>query len=126
MTSRDGTPRDRKWTGDFGERVAAAWLRRQGAKVLYRNFRAPHGGEVDIVARCGKLLLFVEVKTRREGSKIRGFDAVNAEKQALIERGAREWLKLLGRTDVPWRFDVIEVYVEEGKPPRVHRVENAF
>jgi len=51
---------------------------------------------------------------------------VDAGKRALIERGANEWLRLLGTREIPWRFDVIEVYVEAGKPPRVHRVENAF
>jgi putative endonuclease len=126
LTHRDGTAWDRKQIGNFGERIAVAWLRSRGCKVLYRNFRAPHGGEVDIVAREGKQLLFVEVKTRREGAKIRGYDAVNASKQALIERGANDWLKLLGTREIPWRFDVVEVYVGEGKRPRVHRVENAF
>ncbi|MGC4016496.1 MAG: YraN family protein [Luteolibacter sp.] len=126
MTARDGTPLDRKAIGDFGEKVAAAWLRAEGFKVLFRNYRAPRGGEVDIVARQGELLLFVEVKTRRSGAKIRGYDAVNADKQALIERGARHWLKLLKRTDIPWRFDVIEVTVEDGRKPTVHRIENAF
>ena len=126
LVRRDGSPWDRKELGDFGERVAADWLRANGCKILYRNFRAPHGGEVDIVARRGSLLLFVEVKTRREGAKIRGLDAVDAGKRALIERGANEWLRLLGTREIPWRCDVIEVYVEAGKPPRVHRVENAF
>lgn len=126
MAKRDGTPLDRKEIGDYGEKVAAAWLRADGAKILYRNFRAPQGGEVDIVARKDDLLLFVEVKTRREGAKIRGLDAVNASKQGLIERGANEWLRLLGTREIPWRFDVVEVYVEDGKRPRVHRVENAF
>ena len=69
---RDGSPLSLKETGDFGEKVAAAWLRTQGFMVLYRNFRSPHGGEVEIVARHGSLLLFVEVKTRRAGAKIRG------------------------------------------------------
>jgi putative endonuclease len=81
---------------------------------------------VDIVARSGKLLLFVEVKTRREGSKIRPLDAVNREKQALIERGANAWLKRLGTRDLPWRFDVIEVYVQEGSRPRVNHIKDAF
>jgi putative endonuclease len=126
LVKRDGSPLSLKETGDFGEKVATAWLRANGCKILYRNFRAPHGGEVDIVARKGSLLLFVEVKTRRVGAKIRGFDAVNAGKRALIERGANEWLRLLGTREIPWRFDVIEVSVEDGQPPRVHRIENAF
>jgi putative endonuclease len=112
--------------GDYGERVAAAWLRSQGCKILARNFRGPRRGEVDIIARDGKLLLFVEVKTRRKGAKIRGYDAVNRDKQALIERGANAWLKKLGTRDLPWRFDIIEVSVDNGQKPEVHRVQDAF
>ena len=106
--------------------MAADWLRSQGCKVLARNFKGPRRGEVDIVARDGKLLLFIEVKTRREGTRIRPLDAVDKPKQALIERGANAWLKRLGTRDLPWRFDVIEVYVEDGKKPRVNRVRDAF
>jgi putative endonuclease len=112
--------------GRRGEKIAKAWLRSQGAKILYRNFKAPRGGEVDIVAREGKLLVFAEVKTRRAGGLGRPLDAVDLQKQRLIERGANEWLRLLGTREVPWRFDVIEVILTEGEKPRVHRVENAF
>lgn len=110
----------------MGERIARAWLRANGAKVLYTNFRAPRGGEVDIVAREGRLLLFTEVKTRRAGSPGRPLDAVDREKEKLIERGANEWLRLLGTREIPWRFDVIEVILADREKPRVHRVENAF
>ena len=126
LTAADGQAHDRIWVGNYGERVAAAWLRSQGCKILARNFRGPRKGEVDIVARDHKLLLFVEVKTRREGSKIRGLDAVGKDKQLLIERGANAWLKRLGTRDLPWRFDVIEVHVEDGKKPRVNHVKDAF
>lgn len=94
--------------------------------MLATNFRGPHKGEVDIVAREGKLLLFVEVKTRKAGSKIRGLDAVGRDKQRLIERGANAWLKRLGTRNLPWRFDVIEVSVEDGKKPIVNRIRDAF
>lgn len=126
LTGPDGQARDRIWLGNYGEQVAADWLRGQGCKILARNFRGPRKGEVDIVARDHQLLLFVEVKTRREGSKIRGLDAVGKDKQLLIERGANAWLKRLGTREVPWRFDVIEVSVEDGKKPRIHRVKDAF
>lgn len=81
---------------------------------------------MDIIARDRKLLLFVEVKTRQEGSRIRGLDAVGKDKQALIERGANSWLKLLGTRDLPWRFDVIEVSVKDGEKPRINHVKDAF
>lgn len=126
MTGPDGEFRDRIWLGNFGERVATDWLRAHGCRILAKNFRGPRRGEVDIIARDGKLLLFVEVKTRREGGKIRPLDAVNREKQALIERGANAWLKQLGHRNLPWRFDVIEVYVKEGVKPRVNQVKDAF
>lgn len=126
MTSAEGQPRGRIWTGNYGEQVATDWLRSQRCRILARNFRGPRRGEVDIIARDGKLLLFVEVKTRRKDAKIRGFDAVGKDKQALIERGANAWLKQLGTRDLPWRFDVIEITVEEGKRPEVNHIKDAF
>ncbi|WP_193214579.1 YraN family protein [Luteolibacter marinus] len=126
LARSDGSAVSSAEIGELGERIARAWLRSQGGKVLYRNFKAPRGGEVDIVAREGRQLLFTEVKTRRAGAKGRPLDAVDREKQRLIERGANEWLRLLGTREIPWRFDVIEVILTEGEKPRVHRVENAF
>jgi putative endonuclease len=126
LTAPDGTPRNRKWIGDYGEKAAADFLRAHGCRILARNFKGRRGGEVDIVARDGKLLLFVEVKTRHISAKIRPLDAVDKSKQALIERGANAWLKLLGTRDLPWRFDVIEVWVEEGEKPRINHVRDAF
>ena len=112
--------------GSLGERIARDWLRARGVKVLYQNFRAPGGGEVDIVAREGGLLLFTEVKTRTRTDFGRPLDAVDEKKRALIRRGANEWLKQLRTREIPWRFDVIEVVLQEGEKPKVHRVENAF
>ncbi|MCB1131703.1 MAG: YraN family protein, partial [Verrucomicrobiae bacterium] len=89
-------------------------------------FRGRRKGEVDTVARDGTLLLFVEVKTRREGAKIRPFDAVDKTKRELIERGANDWLRRLRRRDLPWRFDVIEIYLEDGEKPRVNHIRDAF
>ena len=126
MTTADGGKLRSAALGALGERIAKSWLRANGAKILYLNFKAPGGGEVDIVARQGNLLLFTEVKTRREGGKSRPLDAVDREKHRLIERGANEWLRLLGTREIPWRFDVIEVILTDGEKPYVHRVENVF
>jgi putative endonuclease len=126
LTDSQGEPRDRAWIGQYGENVGTAWLRSQGCRILARNFKAPRGGEVDIVAGQGKLLLFVEVKTRHKDTKIRPLDAVDKPKRALIERGANAWLKRLGNRNVPWRFDVIEVLVADGEKPKVNHVRDAF
>ncbi len=126
MTARDGSPLDRAWIGRYGEKTAAHFLRARGCKILARNFKGPHGGEVDIVARDGRLLLFVEVKTRRGNPRIRPLDAVDKSKQQLIERGANAWLKRLGTRKLPWRFDVVEVWLDDGEKPRVNHVRDAF
>ncbi|MCH7225378.1 YraN family protein [Haloferula sp. A504] len=126
MTTPDGARLDSAAIGELGERIARDWLRARGVKVLYQNFRAPGGGEVDLVAREGRVLLFTEVKTRTRTDFGRPLDAVGEKKQALIRRGANEWLKQLRTREIPWRFDVIEVILLEGEKPKVHRVENAF
>ena len=112
--------------GELGERIAVDYLKTQGRRVLYRNFRAPKGGEVDIVARDGKVLSFVEVKTRTSEQFGRPLDAVDKEKERLIERGANEWLRLLGTREIPWRFDVVEVILREEELPKVNVVRDAF
>lgn len=108
--------------------------------MLYRNFQAPKGGEVDLVLRGGSrldLLIFAEVKTRTRRDFGRPMRAVNAEKRALIVRGASEWLRLLGREfndgekqdvrrEISWRYDVVEVVLEDGELPDINLVENAF
>jgi putative endonuclease len=126
LTGPDGIARDRRWIGEYGERIAVDFLRANGHRILKRNFKGPRRGEVDIIARHERLLLFVEVKTRRSDTKIRPLDAVDKTKQQLIERGANAWLKLLKTRNLPWRFDVIEILLEEGEKPKVNHVKNAF
>lgn len=126
MTDADGIARDRRWIGEYGERVAVDFLRASGHRILKRNFKGPRRGEVDIIARKERLLLFIEVKTRRSDTKIRPLDAVDKTKQKLIERGANAWLKLLKTRQLPWRFDVIEILIEEGKLPKINHVKDAF
>lgn len=112
--------------GNLGEKMARQYLRRQGRKILYCNYRGPKGGELDIVARDGEVLTFIEVKTRRKRAESRPLDAVTLEKQHLIERGARAWLALLPDNEFLWRFDVVEVVLEEGKRPQICVVDDAF
>jgi len=126
LTGRDGKKLGHLEIGELGERIAVDFLKGEGRRVLYRNFRAPKGGEVDIVAREGKVLSFVEVKTRTSEAFGRPLDAVDREKERLIERGANEWLRLLGTREIPWRFDVVEVVLREGEVPKVNVVRDAF
>lgn len=112
--------------GDLGEAIACDYLRANGRKVLYQNYRGPKGGEVDIVARDKGVLSFVEVKTRTFRGYGRPLDAVDAAKQELIERGANSWLHLLGTRSIPWRFDVVEIILTDGEVPAIHLINNAF
>jgi len=112
--------------GKWGERAAARHLRASGYRVLYRNFRARGGGEVDLVCRDRResALVFVEVKTRRSERFGRPVEAVDEAKRRLITKGAMAWLRLLDNPDVPFRFDVVEVLAED--PVKIEIVRSAF
>ena len=111
--------------GRRGEKIAAKHLCRIGYKVLYRNYRAPKGGEVDLVCREGDTLVFVEVKTRSSAAFGAPAEAVTRDKQRLIARGALAWLKLLKNPDIPFRFDIVEVRTQ-GKKAEATVIRNAF
>jgi putative endonuclease len=110
--------------GRWGEERAARHLKRKGWKILRRNFRAPGGGEVDLVCRDRETLVFAEVKTRRSEEMGRPLDAVDGKKQRLIRQGALYWLRLLDMPDLTFRFDVIEVLATD--PVEVRVIESAF
>src|SRR5882672_12931997 len=85
--------------GARGEKLACAFLRRKGYRILYRNFRARHGGEVDIVCRDRDTLVFVEVKTRTREDFGRPVAAVDREKKKRVSRGGLNWLRMLDDPD---------------------------
>ena len=115
----------RGFIGRYGEKVAASWLRAHGYKILRRNFRLGSGGEVDIVSRQGDTLVFTEVKSSTSPASGAPSRMVNHAKRELIRRGARNWLLMLGR-EVPYRFDILELYLLPRQTPRVKLLENAF
>lgn len=106
--------------------MACRYLRAQGYKILYRNFKAPHGGEVDIVARRCEMLVFVEVKTRRSLAYGRPSAAVTRKKQRLLTRGAFAWLRMLRDPEVACRFDVVEVVLNRRGEAECTLIEDAF
>lgn len=116
-----------RWFGDRGEREAARYLRRKGVRVLLRGYRTTRG-EIDLIARDGNILVFVEVKTRRRGEPA---EAVTPEKQRRITLAALHFLKryglLEGPRPVPCRFDVVAVVWPEGRGrPAVEHLPDAF
>jgi putative endonuclease len=112
--------------GSLGEKLAGRFLRKNGYKILYRNFRGQSGGEIDIVCRDDDTLVFVEVKTRTREDFGRPVEAVGSQKQKQISRGALAWLRLLDNPDILFRFDVVEIIIAEGAKPRFELIRNAF
>lgn len=94
--------------GRWGEEEAERFLRRAGYKILARNFRTPVG-ELDIIARHGKLLVFVEVKTRRSAAFGSPQEAVGPVKQRQIVRAAQWYLGNGHGKGLQPRFDVVAV-----------------
>ena len=98
--------------GRRGEQLAADWLRRERRFVLVaRNWRNPRDQreELDLVARDGEVLVFVEVKTRGAAALVPGFYAVNARKKRVLRRAANAYLARLREKPRFVRLDVVEV-----------------
>jgi len=112
--------------GTRGENLACQFLKKNGYKILYRNFKGRTGGEIDVVCRDRDTLVFVEVKTRTREDFGRPLDAVNRKKRDRIARGGLAWLRLLDDPDILFRFDVIEVIIAEGEEPRLELLQNVF
>ncbi len=115
----------RRQLGDAGEDLAAAALKKQGYKILERNY-VTSLGEIDLIARQGKTLVFIEVKTRKNERFGAPQEAVNPAKQNKFRRLADYYLKQkrLGQ-EVLLRFDVVGIIMGEDGP-RVEIIQNAF
>ncbi len=108
----------------MGEDLACCELQRRGYAVLARRYRSRYG-EIDIVARDGATLVFVEVKTRRGVLFGGGAAAVTAWKQRRMVRMAEEFLMRHRLHDAPCRFDVVAIDCDGGDP-QIEVYANAF
>lgn len=119
---RPESPRDAM--GDRGENLAARFLRNKGYKIIVRNYRCELG-EIDIVAKDGRTLVFVEVKTRAYDDPSPE-DQVNAAKQHQITKAAKIYLSRYGLPQPPARFDVVAVVWPNGRDPIIRHTPHAF
>ena len=117
---------DSRGLGAFGEDQAVSYLRRRGYTILERNFRCRQG-EIDIIAKRRRYLVFAEVKLRKGTRFGEAREFVTAAKQERIRTAAALWLSR-NETELQPRFDVLEVYAPEGERGRVRveHIENAF
>lgn len=107
--------------GREGEAVAARYLRKKGYTVISSGYRSRFG-EIDLIARDGDTVVFVEVKLRRNDAFARAFEAVTERKMEKIRLTASQWMAE-NECTVSARFDVIEIYTDYGT---VNHIENAF
>ena len=94
--------------GTQGEQRAAAFLRKLGYRIVRKNYRC-RGGEIDIIARDGNTLVFVEVKTRVKGGYELPEASVTGRKKQRLRRAARHFMRAYHLGDCTFRFDVIGV-----------------
>ncbi len=110
---------ERRRLGFSGERKAAAWLKREGYKIVARNWRC-RAGEADIIAENDEVVAFVEVKTRTNDNYGEPCEAVDSRRQTRYKNIARYYF--YGREPQKTvRFDIVEV-----TPEGVNHIENAF
>lgn len=115
---------DPKAYGRESEAAAARFLKRRGYKIIERNFRNALG-EIDIIARQKGVLVFVEVKARRNTGYGSPKWAVTPAKQRKLSKVALAYLKSHGTTVTPSRFDVVTVQ-PAADGPRIEVITNAF
>ena len=101
--------------GKTGEDLACAELERRGYAIVARRWRQSRG-EIDIVARDGPTLVFVEVKAREGHAFGDAAEAVTRIKRRRIVRLATEYLARMQVADCPCRFDVVSIHYEAGSP----------
>jgi len=120
-----------KRIGNFGERVAENYLKNKGYQILGRNFvfripGNPQKGEIDIVAKKGDTISFVEVKTLRDALGFSPEEKVNFSKSRKLVKTAESWLM---KNKIPlnskWQIDVISIKIEQNKKVKIDHFENA-
>ncbi|MCF0138325.1 MAG: YraN family protein [Oscillospiraceae bacterium] len=113
--------------GSWGERKAAAYLRRRGYKIVDMNCKYRQG-EIDIVAENRSFIVFAEVKLRKNSEHGEAKEFVTVSKQRRVITAAEIWLQS-HETEKQPRFDVIELYAPDGESSRritINHIENAF
>ncbi len=111
--------------GRQGEDAAAALLVGLGLRVLERNLRLGRL-ELDLICEDGDTLVFVEVKTRAEGSLAAPADGLTPQKRARLLRAAQTYLSRRGLWHRPCRFDLVSVLFRAGAVERIEHVPDAF
>ena len=111
--------------GQQGEDLAARALKRAGYAILDRNVDLGRY-EIDIIAREGDTIAFVEVKTRRQDDIASPEENVTHTKRVHVARAARIYMSRMDDTETYYRFDVVSIVVPEKGKPRISIFRDAF
>lgn len=110
--------------GNQGEDLACEYLRKQGYKILERNYRI-RGGEIDIIAQDKEYLVFVEVKTRLSHDFGLPVEAITPWKIKYLLKTAQFYLLKIGWVDGPYRLDFLGVdFAEDKDEPQIELIKN--
>ena len=115
----------RKETGNLGEKLAREYLEKHGYAVIETNYRSP-AGEIDIIARQGDCLVFVEVRTKR--SKVFGSaeESITPLKKQHLIAGVAYYCQSLEKPPASYRIDFVDVELgSDNRPTRISIIENA-
>lgn len=116
--------RERLELGKFGESLALKTIRRLGYKKIVSNYRCPLG-EIDLIAKDGDTLVFIEIKTRKGRSIGYAKEAVNAKKRRQLSKVALAYMKSNKCYEAKARFDVVAVSLG-GVKQKIEVIKNAF
>jgi len=116
---------NKKEFGDKGEDIAVDFLKSNSYDIVERNYRFGHG-EIDIIAKRNNVLIFIEVKTRKNLEFGPPELAVTKGKQRQIRKIAQAYLIEKKIEDTDCRVDVIAILLKKNLPPEINHIENAF
>lgn len=116
--------RERLDLGELGEKLAQKKIKSLGYKCIEKNYRCPLG-EIDLIAKDGDCLVFIEIKTRKGRSIGYAKEAVDQRKKRHISKVALAYMKSNNCVDVKSRFDVIAINIKGGKE-EIEVISNAF
>jgi putative endonuclease len=115
----------KKVIGNEGENLAVNMLTDLNYEIIDRNYRYGKG-EIDIIAKDGDVLVFIEVKTRKNLEFGPPELAITKNKQIQIKKIAQAYLYSNNIFDVDCRIDVIAIFLDRNLPPKINHIKNAF
>ncbi len=120
------TPARRQSLGRFGESLAGAFLKNKGYLILEQNWRTPYG-EIDLVARQGESIVFVEVKTRSSRSLGPPEISITPRKAEHMRSAAEYYIQQHPDVHGDWRLDLVAILLQpEATPATIDHFENVL